>query len=204
MRHSPGLRERKKAETRSALGSAALFLALERGPEIVTADDIASAAHVSPRTFHNYYANKEEALIVGWRSILHVYVDQLLARPADESILESLYEVFAPIAAQAVARREETEAHLDLLFNPALTRYRALLVEEAVKALAEIVAGRTGTDASADVYPRLVATTAISAVVIAYDVPPDVTSDPDELARRLRQAFDLLRTGLGQPTAGST
>src|SRR5690606_5576591 len=58
-----GLRERKKQATREALRSAALRLALERGPENVRVDDIAEAAGVSPRTYNNYFSSREQAIV---------------------------------------------------------------------------------------------------------------------------------------------
>ncbi len=57
------MRERKKQATREALRTAALRLALERGPENVRVDDIAEAAGVSPRTYNNYFSSREEAII---------------------------------------------------------------------------------------------------------------------------------------------
>jgi AcrR family transcriptional regulator len=57
------LRERKKQATREALRTAALRLALERGPENVRVDDIAEAAGVSPRTYNNYFSSREQAII---------------------------------------------------------------------------------------------------------------------------------------------
>ena len=88
MQEATSLRERKKAETRTALSQAVLRLALERGLDAVTADDIAAAANVSVRTFHNYFGTKEEALVAAWRSEFQVYVDALRDRPADEPILD--------------------------------------------------------------------------------------------------------------------
>ena len=57
-----GLRERKKAATRRALGLAAMRLAIERGLDNVLIEDIAAAAGVSTRTFNNYFASKYEAI----------------------------------------------------------------------------------------------------------------------------------------------
>ncbi len=59
---APGLRERKKLDTRRALSDAALSLAFERGLENVTREDIANLAGVSLRTFTNYFAGKYDAL----------------------------------------------------------------------------------------------------------------------------------------------
>ncbi|MFE4451773.1 TetR/AcrR family transcriptional regulator [Streptomyces sp. NPDC056796] len=59
----PGLRERKKRATREALRGAALRLALERGPDEVRVEDIAEAAGVSPRTYNNYFASREQAIV---------------------------------------------------------------------------------------------------------------------------------------------
>ncbi|WP_049568914.1 TetR/AcrR family transcriptional regulator [Streptomyces sp. SBT349] len=59
----PGLRERKKQATREALREAALRLAVERGPDRVRVEDIAEAAGVSPRTYNNYFASREQAIV---------------------------------------------------------------------------------------------------------------------------------------------
>jgi len=100
MNDSHGLRERKKAETRVAIQQAVLLLALGRGLDAVTADEIAAAANVSVRTFHNYFGSKEEALVTAWVGEFEVYVDALRNRPADEPILDALEHVFGWIASR--------------------------------------------------------------------------------------------------------
>src|SRR3954468_1297252 len=80
--HAPGLRERKKAATRHALHEAAVRLAIAHGPARVTVEAIADEAGVSRRTFSNYFANKEEALLYGDHQRIRAMVEMVRARPA--------------------------------------------------------------------------------------------------------------------------
>jgi AcrR family transcriptional regulator len=59
----PGLRERKKLQTRQAIHEAALHLIDEQGLEATTIDQICGAADVSSRTFFNYFPSKAAALL---------------------------------------------------------------------------------------------------------------------------------------------
>ena len=196
MSDTPGLRERKKTETRGAIQQAVLFLALGRGLDAVTADEIAAAANVSVRTFHNYFGSKEEALVAAWASEFEVYVDALRDRPADEPILDALEHVFNEIASRIGAGPGGAESRADLLWTSvAMTRYRSVLLDEAIRMVTDVVAARTGTDAATDVYPHMVTAAAISAMVTAYQfTPADGTAD--DRGRMLQQAFALLRSGL--------
>src|SRR5262245_48484595 len=127
--HEPtGLRERKKAETRSALSQAALRLAVDVGADAVTADAIARSANVSLRTFHNYFASKEEAFLAPFRLLLDHAAAELLARPADEPILVAVEQVWLHMATGAPRLPEDTMAHVaELWTSPAMAAYQHLL-----------------------------------------------------------------------------
>ena len=204
MQEPASLRERKKAETRTAISQAVLHLALERGLDAVTADEIAATANVSVRTFHNYFRTKEDALVWAWRSEFQGHVDALRDRPADEPILESLEHVFAGIASSVAERPQAVEAHVDLLWsNLAMARQRSVLLDEAIGMLIDVVAVRTGTDAATDVYPHLVTAAAISAIVTAFQFPMPGSPDQPDPERTLHECFALLRAGLERAKAVS-
>ena len=200
MHETTGLRERKKAETRDAISRAVMLLALERGFDAVTADDIAAAANVSVRTFHNYFGSKEEALVAAWSSEFEVHLEELRARPADEPILVSLEHVLAGIAERIAEHPRDAAAQSDLLWTSTVMAHRrTVLLDEAIRMITEIVAQRTGTDPSVDLYPHLVTAAAITTTVTAFQFAPPgdraVRGAPDAVAL-LHEGFTLLREGL--------
>lgn len=88
-----GLREQKKQATRQALREAALQLALERGPENVRVDDIADAAGVSPRTYNNYFASREHAIVAAITTEREARVAAaVLAHPPGTRLAEAVVE----------------------------------------------------------------------------------------------------------------
>ena len=58
----PSLRDAKRVATARALAQAAFDLAVERGVDGFTIDDVAARAGYSRRTFANHYSCKEEAI----------------------------------------------------------------------------------------------------------------------------------------------
>ena len=125
MHETTGLRERKKAETRAAISKAVMAPGRRAWAGRGDRRDIAAAANVSVRTFHNYFGSKEEALVAGWRSEFQRHVDALRDRPADEPILVSLEHVFAGIAAAVLEQPDEAAAHVDLLWTSGRSRSTA-------------------------------------------------------------------------------
>jgi len=63
-KREPGLRERKKAETMTAVQHAALDLFDEHGFDAVTIEQIAERAGTSPSTVYRYFGTKEGILVL--------------------------------------------------------------------------------------------------------------------------------------------
>ncbi|MEU7901529.1 TetR family transcriptional regulator [Actinoplanes sp. NPDC049118] len=201
-----GLRERKKAETRSALSWAAIRLTVERGFDNVRVQDIADAAGVSPRTFNNYFSGKGEAIASRHLNRLQRAADGLLARPEGEPLWESITHValsqFEPgpeLVAHPVADRGAWAAGLrTMLAEPAL---QGELLRAGVRAEAEFaaaVARRTGTDLEKDLYPHLVAAavTAANNVAQAHFLRSGGTVSMEAL---LTEALGRIAAGLPAP-----
>jgi len=185
-----GLRERKKLAVRRALGWAALRLAVERGLEHVTIEDITAEADVSLRTFGNYFSSKYEAVCALGTDRARCLGAGLLARPAREPLWEAL--VNAVLAHYEGADRAPDAEWLKLVTTapPIRGEYRKVTAEMQ-QALAGAIAARTGTDAEQDMYPQVLAgaVTAASEVAVLRWAAAD---PPVPLGPLLRSALDQL------------
>jgi len=139
-----GLRERKKARTRTAIRQHALRLFHEQGYQATTVEQIAAAAEVSPSTFFRYFPTKEDVVL---RDDLDV---RLLAafshQPPD----------LAPVSAIRAAAKEALESFdtddMALLretteLTLAVPEVRSRATDELVRAvevIAEAIALRVG------------------------------------------------------------
>jgi AcrR family transcriptional regulator len=184
-----GLRERKKVATRTAISIAAWRLAVERGPDHVRVEDIAEEAGVSRRTFHNYFATKEEAMASLAVDRAERICSALRERPAQESLPDALARLFA---AEYTANRADGALRAAVrraASNPGLTGVldRVMLATEAP--LAEAIADRTGTDPGRDLYPSLAAAAAVSALRATIRFWLNVSGTPPSLRDLLRRAI---------------
>ncbi|GAB1513258.1 TetR/AcrR family transcriptional regulator [Actinophytocola sp. KF-1] len=120
------LRTRKKAATRQSLHEAALRLAMERGLDGVTVEDIADEVGVSRRTFSNYFANKEDAVLHADRERTRNLVALVEGRPAAEPPWQALRAAVAELYRDRPVPDPEWVAQLRLL-----RRHPSLLARQA-------------------------------------------------------------------------
>jgi AcrR family transcriptional regulator len=120
------LREQKKAVTRRSLAGAALRLAMERGLDAVTVEDIADVAGVSRRTFSNYFASKEDAVLNADRERTSALVALVEARPSSEQPWQALRAATAELYRTWPVPDVEWMAQLRLL-----RRHPSLLARQA-------------------------------------------------------------------------
>lgn len=198
MSTAPGLRERKKSETRTALSLAAMRLATERGVDGVTTEDIAAAANVSVRTFHNYFRGKEEAILLPYHQLVDLVAAELRERPMGEPILDSLEGLAIRLVSHAIGPPDHASADVEALWrSPRMAAYRPSLIADLARRLVGVVADRTGTDPATDLYPRLL--TAVAAAVMLTVLDRDEVLDREAHVYDVSEAFALLRAGLPAP-----
>jgi len=196
VRETLGLRERKKLGTRWALSDAALELALERGLDNVTRDDIANRAGVSLRTFNNYFAGKYEAIAFRQIDRMRQSLGAFRERPADEPLWSAITEaVLAPLEAEGAADIRPTHEELVVIRDLLSVRdLRAALTRDLFADWVDAIAERTGTAPTRDMYPRLVA--AVVRAVGETAMEAYANADPPV------PYTELLRRGLADVAAG--
>ncbi|WP_405162837.1 TetR family transcriptional regulator [Nocardia sp. NBC_01499] len=99
-RRNPDLRARRRRQTELEIHAAAVALAIERGTDQVTVDEIAARAGVSARTFFRYFATRDRALVYDPWGISDA-VDELFARTDPHEVrLRDVEEAFGSVLAK--------------------------------------------------------------------------------------------------------
>ncbi|MEU8342672.1 TetR/AcrR family transcriptional regulator [Spirillospora sp. NPDC048832] len=203
----PGLRERKKRETRRRISDIATGLFLQRGFDEVTIADVARAADVSVNTVFNYFRTKEDLFFDRQDEAVEAPARDFQARRPGES-------------AAAVFRRRffedlDARGHLTGLAegsdawdrtvraSPALRARQREIGRRAKDRLAARIAEDTGAGPD-DIAPHAAAamifavrTTLVEQIAdrrAAGETPAEMRDDVYAAAAR---AFDLLEHGLG-------
>jgi AcrR family transcriptional regulator len=192
---APSRRDRKKQQTRAALMAAALRLVDERGLDGVTVEAISEAVDVSPRTFFNYFAGKDDAVLGGPLPAGPSMRDRLLAVPAGVPLVEALLEAMSADILQIQADRDFWLLRLRVIkTNPSLLPLLVARGECAEEETIAAVAARTGLPADS-LFPHLVATL-VSAAFRTAMMRWATAGDGDDLHDLVREAFGVLAAGL--------
>lgn len=145
MTERPGLRERKKAQTRERLADVAAALFAAHGYDAVSVQDVARAAEVSDQTFYNYFPAKHDLVLDRAEEIRLGYERAVRERPAGTSPAEAL----RPLLHRDVQRLHQSddqvlgEFAVLTLRSPVLRRYA---LEFRERQAGTVAAALVGTD----------------------------------------------------------
>ncbi|MCH7230353.1 TetR family transcriptional regulator [Glycomyces sp. L485] len=199
MAEPTGLRERKKAATKAALSQAAFRLAMEKdGIEAVSPDEIAAAAGVSTRTFHNYFRGKEEALLYDFSEMTRKLLDDLRERSRHQPIWDALRDACISLHLSDAYDVQLLQCREAIVRNsPTLITHQAGQFMELFQDAVGIVAQATGTEPT-DLYPRLVLGSALISMKIANE---QWIADPDAepLEAVIAKSFAQFEAGITRP-----
>jgi AcrR family transcriptional regulator len=191
------LAERKRQLISEDLREVALQLLAARGYDETTVDDIAVAAGMSRRTFHRYYASKEDVVIQLLADLGDQMREELTARPPGEPPAESLRHAVT-VAINFCAGHHDaakTLAVVRLILRTPVLHARSLERQARWQAdLAEVLAARLNLDVDA-LYPQMATRMAFAALNTALErwATTDGQADPLDLTDR---AFTMLAPAL--------
>src|SRR5205809_2401892 len=155
----PGLRERKKQQTRQQIFDAASRLFEAKGFDRVSVAEIARAADVSEVTVFNYFTTKEDLFYGGMEFFEEQLIESVRSRPKGDSAVKAFRRRLL-VGADRLESKPSAEAILKaaqlVSVSPSLVAREREIVERFTARLAELLAQETGADAE-DVAPLTVA-----------------------------------------------
>ncbi len=157
----PGLRERKKQQTRELIAEAAWRLFAERGFHGVTVAEVARAADVSEATVFNYFPTKEDLVYGRMEAFEEELLRAVRERAPGESVLAA-FGRFALVPRGLLASKDADAAERLVTISRVITSSPALVARETqifaryTQSLARLIAEETGALAD-DVEPWVAA-----------------------------------------------
>lgn len=190
------LREEKKAATRRAISEATAALLLEEGTAAATVARVSERTGVSARTFHNYFADIDEALEEFLRKVFAAIAEQIAALPEELSAAEAIeaiiidalredgFELYSASTLVLLSDRTRAESG-----TPPAEETMRDIAQPLVVAVRERTPGATAFDAEVllNAYGIAGAT-----AVKAYLALPEPRT-PDDGRALVRRAFEVLR-----------
>lgn len=191
---SPGLRERKKAETRRRIQQTALGLFLSKGYDATTVEEIAAAAGVSHMTFFRNFPTKEA--VVESDDYDPLIAELIRARPPEEHPLTALHRALGEgLAAVYEAHRDVLLARTRLILTtPALRAHMADNQDTTERLFTEALAARGSTGLTFELRVHAAAALAALTVALSSWVRSDGAEHLPQLVDRAFQALGVATT----------
>lgn len=192
------LRDRKKQQTRAALIEAALRLVDERGLDGVTVEEISEAADVSPRTFFNYFASKDEALTGDQFVDDNGFHERFRSVEAGVPVLGAVLLALRPGLEQMQSEQDKWFLRMRVM-----TRHPSLIVSllgrgaKAERDMAAAIADRLGLPPG-DTYPA-VAAAIVGAVIHSSCTRWAASEGARTLPDLVEEVFGVVAGGLADP-----
>ena len=200
---TPGLRERRKQETRQAISDIATRMFAARGFDAVTIAQVADAAGVAKMTVTNYFPRKED-LVFDQAETWNTHLAEVIAaRGPGESMLAAIRRDYAEAAARAdVTLGLSSPAFAGMIrSSPVLASREREMLDQRERALGDAIAAETGTD---NPQQRFVAAilASVHRVLYAEARQRSLAGEPRGeicavLASAATRAFDLIEPSVG-------
>ena len=185
-----GLRERKKQATRDALIQAALELFASQGVDDTSVEQIAERVEVSPRTFHRYFAGKDDVLFADHALRKDLVTATLAADDGTRPLLDVLCDAVVALASLVEGDHRRSVLRFRIIeANDRLRAHTLRASEELADLCAEHVARRLGLQPG-DQLPRLLGLCTIG--VLRTSHRRWLTSPKLDLVAEVRAGFALL------------
>jgi AcrR family transcriptional regulator len=193
---APGLRERKKARTRTEIQRQAIRLFCEQGFQATTVEQIAEAAEVAPSTVFRYFARKEDLAVLDEHySLRDRIVEAFREQPRDLSAAEALRgALHAALASLSPAdRAARLDRNVGMLLVPEVWAANVGILRQSLDVISELLAERAGRHSDDPAIRTLTAATfgVGIEVVLRRGMEPDL-----DLAAALDESLAHLSTAL--------
>ena len=191
------LRDRRRRQTARDIQLAALRLSIQHGYASVTTEAIATEAGISPRTFFNYYNNKQAA-IVGEPPVLRAADNEWIVT-SDNPLIEDLVTILTDLLFNDVPERDlirmiyrlsEASPELAIVFRDSM--------DQIAQELAGLLQRRFGPDGR--ITAQLLGALAVRAfceAMMQWGNDETITTEqiPQLVRNHLRQVRDMLAQG---------
>lgn len=154
---TPGLRERKKQQTRLRIIEVALDLCDAQGFDATTIEQIANAADVSPRTINRYFDSKEAIILGPVQDFGIAVAETLRGLPRTGNELAALRKAFLHVVDQAteagdtspISFRRYQQMRRILRSSPSVSARSLEHADDKNAAIAAVLAERLDTEPDA-------------------------------------------------------